>query len=109
MKKDLINITKKMASTQKSFLLFIIECTQKQTKLILQNRTRAQLLAIRECILNLITGRVQISDKELIWLKKHKTFLRKLAYKSVTTCELTKKHKVIKSALNIAKSSISKL
>jgi len=98
-----------MASKQKSYLLFLIDANHKQCKLLLQHRTRAQLLGIRECILNLITGRIKISETQLAWLKKRKVFLRKVAYKGVTTCELTKKNKIIKTALNIARDSISNL
>ena len=98
-----------MASKQKTYLLFLIDSNLKQSKLLLQHRTRPQLLAIRECILNLITGRIKISDAELVWLKRKRAFLRKVAYKGVTTCELTKKNKIIKAALNLARESISKL
>ena len=98
-----------MASKQKSYLLFLTDSNKKQSKLLLQHRTRPQLLAIRECILNIITGRIKISEGQLTWLKKNRAFLRKVAYKGVTTNELIKKNKIITTALNLARESISNL
>ena len=96
-----------MASLQKHFLLFLTECSLKQGKQLLANRTKAQLLAIREVVYNVIRGNVEVKPDQLKILKKNKNFLRQFAYKSVTSAILAKNAKVIITILGMVKSHIA--
>lgn len=72
-------------------LQFLCECKRTQRQALLASLNKEQLNAIYECIDNLVSGNIPISEKLKHQLSKRKAILRKLRNKQVKN----KKHLLI--------------
>ena len=95
-----------MAAQHKYFLLFFSEGEDRQIKSLLQSCTKAQLIALREVVLNIIKGHVPLTSTHKAELKKHKIFLIALVRNKISRCKIAKKSKLIKVLMTIARDSV---
>ena len=64
---------------EKILLLFLLEISQQQFKALLRILTEIQVKAIKEIIVNLLAGNIEVTEETKNTLAKYKTFLIKLA------------------------------
>ena len=70
------------AKEHKRFLLFLLEATPKQVRFILQHLSQAQTAALQETAYNLLRGSIDLSEKQIQTLRKHRRVYRMLARKT---------------------------
>ena len=98
-----------MAAENKAYLIFLTQALNKQIKVLLQNSSKAQIISLREVLVNVLRGVVPINDQQKLSLRKYKTFYRNLAVKSQNRCILVRNSKAIKLLLTVSKSTLEKL
>ena len=63
----------------KHFIKFIIDASPLQFKAVIRTLSKDQALAIREIIVNLLQGNINLPEKSKQSLKKYRTYLRLIA------------------------------
>lgn len=86
-------------ASQIDLLRYLAVAVPNQRKQLLRSLSREQINVISEISLNLLRGNVEIADRELSLLSKHKNTLRKLSIKSVDNS--TKRELMCKDATGI--------
>jgi hypothetical protein len=86
-------------ASQIALLRYLAVAVPNQRKQLLRSLSREQINTISEICLNLLKGNVDITDRELSLLSKHKNTLRKLSVKSVDS--YTKRELMCKDATGI--------
>ena len=64
-------------------LSLLCVCTKKQRNAILTTITKDQLIAICECVDNVLAGNVKLNQKDFDKIKKQKSLFREIRKKSV--------------------------
>ena len=67
------------AKDQKLFLLFLAQTVPNQVKLLLKNLTSVQRAAIKEVVINLLRGALQLTENQRKRLRKYRSHYRQIA------------------------------
>ena len=71
------------AEKEKDFLLSLTKLTLSQLRKISSKFSRSQIKAIREVVLNLVSGNIPVDEKDKRTLSHYKKFLRELARRNI--------------------------
>ena len=90
-----------------NFIQLLTETSQAQRLALLKTLSSTQLAVLCEITLNLLQGNIEVSPAVIQYLKKHRSFLRKLASKDIPQEKKKRairvKHKVITYLLQSVK------
>ena len=93
----------------KNFLSFLSELSLSQVKALLSFITPGQVRALKEVLVNILAGNVNLTAEQKRQLAPYKSYLRKFAKSSIRRCKSNKACRAVMLALKAAKSTFNQL